>query len=79
MERVRMPWRCARERGRFPISFQLNLQAGITHGSECEGGGARRPALTRLRVLLIGWVLVYHLELPAARACAGWDSWKVSR
>lgn len=24
----------------------------------------RRPALTRLRVLLIGWVLVYHLELP---------------
>ena len=23
----------------------------------------RRPALTRLRVLLIGWVLVYHLEL----------------
>ena len=30
----------------------------------------RLAALTRLRVLLIGWVLVYHLELPL-RALAG--------
>lgn len=37
-------------------------------GHSASGGQrdtpARQPALTRLRVLLIGWVLVYHLELP---------------
>ncbi|HEV7263793.1 MAG TPA: acyltransferase [Falsiroseomonas sp.] len=35
-----------------------------------EGKPERLAALTRLRVLLIGWVLVYHLELPL-RALAG--------
>jgi peptidoglycan/LPS O-acetylase OafA/YrhL len=35
-----------------------------------EGKPERLAALTRLRVLLIGWVLVYHLELPL-RALSG--------
>lgn len=33
-------------------------------GVNAKAAAPRRPALTRLRVLLIGWVLVYHLELP---------------
>jgi len=33
-------------------------------GANDKQAAQRRPALTRLRVLLIGWVLVYHLELP---------------
>jgi peptidoglycan/LPS O-acetylase OafA/YrhL len=33
-------------------------------GANGKAAVQRRPALTRLRVWLIGWVLVYHLELP---------------
>ncbi|WP_187830045.1 acyltransferase family protein [Siccirubricoccus phaeus] len=29
-----------------------------------EGGGARHAGLTRLRFFLIGWVVLYHLDLP---------------
>src|SRR3954470_21009548 len=40
------------------------MQQSTRQQTGSEGGAPRDAALTRLRFFLIGWVILYHLDLP---------------
>ena len=40
------------------------MQQSTIQKTGSEGGAPRDAALTRLRFFLIGWVILYHLDLP---------------